>query len=79
MSAIVGLAEVASESRPDPSDEKSAVVDLKYVAHLDPPTSLAEVKQSGLFDDWSLVRQSRLSTMEVPAEVVAWMKQQTKI
>lgn len=75
VSAVVGLAEVVSSSRPDPKDEKLAVVDLKYVAHLDPPTTLAEVKQSGLFNDWALVRQSRLSTMPAPDSFVTWLKQ----
>lgn len=73
-SAIVGLAEVTSEPRPDPKDDKSAVVDLKYVAHLNPPTSLAEIKASELFTDWSLVRQSRLSSMEAPEPFVTWMR-----
>jgi predicted RNA-binding protein with PUA-like domain len=73
-SAVVGLAEVISESRADPKDSKSAVVDVRYLAHLDPPTPLAEIKASHLFDDWSLVRQSRLSTMAAPAEFVQWMK-----
>jgi predicted RNA-binding protein with PUA-like domain len=74
-SAVVGLAEVLSESRPDPKDPKSAVVEIKYIAHIDPPTSLAEVKSSHLFDDWSLVRQSRLSTMAAPPEFVEWMRE----
>jgi predicted RNA-binding protein with PUA-like domain len=73
-SAVVGLAEVASESRPDPKDGKSAVVDIRYLAHLEPPTTLAEIKATHLFDDWALVRQGRLSTMSVPAEFVQWMK-----
>ncbi len=73
-SAIVGLAKVLSEARPDPSDPKSAVVEVGYLTHLDPPTSLAEVKSSHLFDEWSLVRQSRLSTMAVPVEFVEWMR-----
>src|SRR5947209_5305229 len=51
-SAVVGLAEVTSEARPDPNDEKCAVVDLRYLAHLEPPTTLADVKSSGLFADW---------------------------
>ena len=73
-SAVVGLAEVISESRPDPKDSKSAVVDVRYLAHLEPPTTLAEIKGSHLFDDWALVRQSRLSTMRVPPEFVDWLK-----
>jgi predicted RNA-binding protein with PUA-like domain len=74
MSSIVGLAKVVSEPRPDPKNVKSAVVDLEYVGRIDPPTSLLEVKQSGKFDDWALVRQSRLSTMAAPAKFVEWMK-----
>lgn len=73
-SSVVGLAEVVSESRTDPKDEKSAVIDLRYLSHLDPPTTLAEVKSSGLFVDWALVRQSRLSTMVAPEEFVEWMR-----
>jgi len=74
LSAIVGLAKVVSEPRPDPKNVKSAVVDLEYVGRIEPPTSLSEVKQSGKFDDWALVRQSRLSTMAAPAKFVEWMK-----
>jgi predicted RNA-binding protein with PUA-like domain len=74
-SAIVGLAEVTSEPRPDPNDPKSAVVDLRYVAHIHPPVSLAEVKATKQFDDWALVRQGRLSTMPVPADFVEWIRE----
>jgi predicted RNA-binding protein with PUA-like domain len=74
VSAVVGLANVLSEGRDDPKNPKSAVVDLAYAGRLDPPTTLAEVKQSGKFDDWALVRQSRLSTMEAPAKFVEWMR-----
>ena len=73
-SAIVGLAKVASEPRPDPQDPKLAIVDLAFVTKLDPPTSLAEVKGSGLFPDFALVRQSRLSTMAVPETFVDWVR-----
>jgi predicted RNA-binding protein with PUA-like domain len=73
-SAIVGLAEVLSEPRPDSKVEKSMVVDVGYLTHLEPPTSLAEIKSSHLFDEWSLVRQGRLSTMAVPKEFVAWIR-----
>jgi predicted RNA-binding protein with PUA-like domain len=71
--AVVGIANVLSEGRADAGNPKSAVVDLAYGGRLDPPTSLAEVKQSGKFDDWALVRQPRLSTMEAPAGFVEWM------
>src|SRR5215813_7575382 len=55
-SSIVGLAAVVSEPRNDPKNPKSAVADFEYIGRLDPPTTLADVKQSGLFDDWALVR-----------------------
>jgi predicted RNA-binding protein with PUA-like domain len=74
-SAIVGLAKVVSASRDDPKDPKSAVVDLEFVSLLEPPTTLAEIKNCGLFADFALVRQSRLSTMEVPEAFVAWLRQ----
>jgi predicted RNA-binding protein with PUA-like domain len=74
VSGIVGLAGVRSPGRPDPRNPKSAVVDLAFLRRLDPPTSLAEVKQSGRFNDWALVRQGRLSTMAAPDKFVEWMR-----
>ena len=71
---IVGLAAVRSAGRSDPKNPKSAVVDLAFLSRLDPPTSLAEVKESGRFDDWALVRQGRLSTMAAPEKFVEWMR-----
>ena len=73
-SAVVGLAKVLSEPRPDPKNPKSAVVDLEFIGRLDPPTTLLEIKQSNKFNDWALVRQPRLSTMEAPAKFVEWMR-----
>lgn len=73
-SAIVGLAVARSEPRDDPKNPKSAVVDLEFQARLDPPTSLHEIKQSGKFDDWALVRQGRLSTMAAPEKFVEWIR-----
>ena len=73
-SMILGMAKVVSEPRTDPKNPKSAIVDLAFTGRLDPPTTLAEVKQSGRFNDWALVRQSRLSTMAAPEEFVLWMQ-----
>ncbi len=73
--AIVGLARVTSEPRIDPNDSKSWVVNLAFVRRFEQPVTLREVKESHLFDDWLLVRQSRLSTMSVPANVIAWLKE----
>ena len=74
VSAIVGLAEVVTDPADDPRDAKSAVVDLSYVAHIDPPVRLADVKAESQFADWALVRQSRLSTMAAPPEFVEWIR-----
>jgi predicted RNA-binding protein with PUA-like domain len=75
VSAIVGLAQVVAPGRPDPKNPKSAVADLEFLSQLESPVTLAEVKQSKLFDDWALVRQGRLSTMAVPEKFVDWMKE----
>jgi predicted RNA-binding protein with PUA-like domain len=73
-STVLGLAKVVSEARTDPKNPKSAVVELAFAGHLDPPTTLAEIKQSGKFSDWALVRQGRLSTMATPESFVTWMR-----
>jgi len=75
VSAIVGLALVLSPGRPDPKNPKSAVVDLEFLLRLDAPVTLAEVKQTKLFDDWALVRQGRLSTMPVPEKFISWIRE----
>jgi predicted RNA-binding protein with PUA-like domain len=72
--AIVGVADVVEDGRPDPKDPKLAVVDLRFRCRVEPPVTLREIKQSGLFDDWALVRQSRLSTMAAPDKFVLWIQ-----
>jgi len=70
----LGLAKVASAPRPDPQDPWLTVVDFEFLHTLEPPTTLREIKDSDLFPDWALVRQSRLSTMSAPAAFVEWMR-----
>jgi predicted RNA-binding protein with PUA-like domain len=65
-SSVVGLAKVTGAPRPDPKNEKSWVVDFEFLRRLDPPFTLKEIKANKKFADWLLVRNSRLSTMEVP-------------
>jgi predicted RNA-binding protein with PUA-like domain len=72
--AVVGLAKVASEPRPDPRDPKLTVVDFEFAGKLEPPTTLREIKESGVFADWALVRQGRLSTMAAPDGFVKWIR-----
>ncbi len=53
------------------SQSEAAIVGLARVVsepRLDP-------NESHSFDDWALVRQGRLSTMSVPENVVAWLKE----
>ena len=65
---------MTTHMRDDPKNPKSAVVDLEYLGRIEPSVTLAEIKQSKKFDDWALVRQGRLSTMEAPEKFVEWMK-----
>jgi len=74
VSSVVGMAVVDSPPRDDPRNAKSAVVDMVFSGKLDPPVTLKEIKESGEFDDWALVRQGRLSTMAAPEKFVAWMR-----
>jgi predicted RNA-binding protein with PUA-like domain len=74
--AVVGVADVISDGRTDPGNSKSAVADFKFHCRIEPPVTLREIKESGKFDDWALVRQSRLSTMRAPDVFVKWMRSQ---
>ena len=74
--AVVGLAKVVSEPRPDKNDDRSWVADFQYVQHAKKPVTLKEIKESHLFDDWALVRIGRLSTMPAPDEFWSWLKKQ---
>ncbi|MCX6597874.1 MAG: EVE domain-containing protein [Acidobacteria bacterium] len=75
-SSVVGVAKVVSDPRPDPDDPKSAIVDFEFLSRLSEPVTLQTIKQSGLFADFALVRQSRLSTMPVPEDFMAWLREQ---
>ena len=72
--AVVGLAEVVGDGCPDPKNPKLAVAEFSFLGMIDPPVTLREIKESGEFADWALVRQSRLSTMAAPAKFVEWMR-----
>jgi predicted RNA-binding protein with PUA-like domain len=71
---VVGMATLRSAGRVDPKNPKSAVADFEFAGRLEPPTTLAEIKESKKFEDWALVRQGRLSTMSAPEKFVEWMK-----
>ncbi len=63
----VGLAEVTSNPYPDPeqNNPKLVVVDLRPKQRLKKPVTLAAVKAREEFQDFVLVRMSRLSVMPV--------------
>lgn len=72
--AIVGIADIVSDGRPDPANPKLAVADFRFRSRIEPPVTLREIKESGKFTDWALVRQSRLSTMAAPEAFVEWIR-----
>lgn len=76
--AIVGVAQVVSDPEPDSNDDRSWFVHLAYLQTFEQPVHLRTIKETGLFDDWALVRQGRLSTMAVPAPFEVWFWQQVQ-
>ena len=64
---IVGVVEVVRESYPDPTADKGdwVSVDVKAVAPMPTPVSLTAIKQEKTLADMPLIRQSRLSVMEL--------------
>lgn len=74
---IVGLAAIASDPYEDPADPgenargeiKAPVFDLKPLRPARAPATLAAIKADPRFADFALVRQARLSVMEVPASL----------
>jgi predicted RNA-binding protein with PUA-like domain len=74
VSSVVGMAAVKSAPRDDAKNPKSAIVEFAFAGRIDPPVTLGEIKKSGKFNDWALVRQGRLSTMAAPSSFAAWMQ-----
>lgn len=73
---IVGLAEVVGDGKPDPNDPRSWLVDFKFIRKFkEPYINLKEIKQSGKFPEFRLVRQGRLSTMEVPENFIKYLQE----
>ena len=72
--AIVGLAEIVGNGKSDPREPRSWLQTFKFIKKFkEPYVTLQEVKQSGKFNDFRLVRQSRLSTMDVPENFIDWL------
>lgn len=76
--AVVGWGYVEGNVWVDAEDAKMSVFLYRYGGRLSEPVGLKQIKASGLFQDFALVKQSRLSTMAVPKEFVAWLKKESK-
>src|ERR1700704_3363904 len=65
--SVVGIATASSDAYPDPTDTsgKAHVVDIVPVRKLNRPVTLKEIKADSFFQDFALVRISRLSVMPV--------------
>lgn len=70
--AIVGVVEVVRTYYPDPTDKsgRCGMVDVRMVASLPRPVTLASIKAEEGLAHLALVRQSRLSVM--PVDPQAW-------
>lgn len=67
---IVGVVEVVREAYPDPTAESGAwvCVDVKTVAPVPQPVTLATMKATPELAELALIRQSRLSVVPVSSE-----------
>ena len=67
----VGIMEVISEPYPNLKEENKRfiVVDVKYKKSLKRPITLDEMKKQKKFQNWELIRISRLSVMPVPKRI----------
>ncbi len=74
---IAGISEVIGEPYKDPHDARgiSWVAKLKFIKKFSPDSrvTLKDIKTSGLFADFALVKQGRLSTMSCPKTFIDWL------
>ncbi len=69
--SVVGIAEITKEAYPDLDPKKAGdwvQIDLKFFMKIETPVSLAEMKKNVLLKNLQLIKQSRLSCMEVSAK-----------
>ncbi|MBT5201486.1 MAG: EVE domain-containing protein [Thaumarchaeota archaeon] len=67
----VGIMQITSNPYSNPKEdvERFIVVDVKYKKTLKRPVTLAEIKKDKRFQNWELVKISRLSVMPVPKSI----------
>jgi predicted RNA-binding protein with PUA-like domain len=68
---IVGVMEITSNPYSNPKEEnpRFIVVDVKFKKFLKRPVTLDEMKKRKDFQNWELLRISRLSVMPVPKQI----------
>lgn len=68
---IVGIMEVVSDPYPNPKEDNKRfiVFAVKYKKSLKRPITLDEMKKQKKFQNWELIRISRLSVMPVPQQI----------
>jgi predicted RNA-binding protein with PUA-like domain len=68
--SIVGIVEICREYYPDPSDASGrfGMVDVKTVAPVPNPVTLADIKADPRLSELPLLKQSRLSVMPIDAK-----------
>jgi len=70
--SIIGIVEITKEAFPDETDKKFVSVVVKALYPLKREVSLQEIKKNKDFRDFALVKQSRLSVMQV--DLKYWKK-----
>jgi predicted RNA-binding protein with PUA-like domain len=74
--SVVGMMKVVGEPYENKEDpRRSWAVEVEFIKKFERPLSLAAIKKDGRFSGFTLIRNSRLSTMEVPGDVVAFFEQ----
>lgn len=80
--AIVGMAKVVSEPFENTKDpRKSWAAELDFVCRLSlgEYITLNQIKNTGMFNNFVLIRNGRLSVMECPPDFCNWIKTQIPI
>jgi predicted RNA-binding protein with PUA-like domain len=70
--AIVGIAQITSEPRPDPKAPERVVVDVQPIKALERPLSLAELKADTVLAEMSFVRMPRVAVQPVTKQ--QWLR-----
>ncbi len=71
--SVVGIAKVVRTSYPDPTidDERWVAVDIEYYQDLPKEITLEQIKENPVLQDIPLVKQQRLSVMQLTKEQYA--------